>query len=86
MTGGRLIPWHEYVRVRPAMAGCPSNGVLGLRVEWDGHGEIVRICGVLGGPVREHVLFDRTADPAILTSSEIDAVVRAAVLALGDTA
>ncbi|UYW30366.1 hypothetical protein [Methylorubrum extorquens] len=86
MEGGRLIPWHAYVARRPAMAGCPSNGVLGLRVEWDGHGEIVRICGVLGAPVREHVLFDRTVDPAILTSAEIDAQVLAAVLALGDTA
>ncbi|WP_244413805.1 hypothetical protein [Methylorubrum extorquens] len=81
-----MIPWHAYVARRPAMAGCPSNGVLGLRVEWDGRGEVVRICGVLGAPVREVALFDRVADPAILTSCEIDAVVRAAVLALGDTA
>lgn len=80
---GRLIPWFTYVEKRPAMQGCPSNGVLALRVEWDGSGEVVRISGLVTGPAREVVFVDRTVDPAILTSAEMDAQVRAGVLALG---
>ncbi|MFJ7441090.1 hypothetical protein ACIQW5_25930 [Methylorubrum thiocyanatum] len=83
MLNGRLIPWHQYVEKRPAMQGCPSHGVLALRVEWDGSGEVVRISGLCTQPAREVVFVDRLADPAILTSAEMDAQVRAGVLALG---
>lgn len=83
MLAGRLIPWFTYVEKRPAMQGCPSNGVLALRVEWDRAGEVVRISGLVTGPAREVVFVDRTVDPAILTSAEMDAQVRAGVLALG---
>lgn len=83
MLAGRLIPWHQYVAKRPAMAGCPSHGVLALRVEWDATGEVVRISGLCTGPAREVVFVDRLADPAILSECELDAQVRAGVLALG---
>lgn len=83
MLAGRLIPWFTYVEKRPAMAGCPSNGVLAIRVEWDGSGEVVRISGLVTGPAREVVFVDRLADPAILSECEMDAQVRAGVLALG---
>ncbi|MFJ7441198.1 hypothetical protein ACIQW5_26510 [Methylorubrum thiocyanatum] len=83
MLNGRLIPWHQYVERRPAMQGCPSNGVLAIRVEWDGSGEVIRISGLVTGPAREVVFVDRLADPAILSECEMDAQVRAGVLALG---
>ncbi|UYW28235.1 hypothetical protein OKC48_06865 [Methylorubrum extorquens] len=80
---GRLIPWHDYVRIRPAMVGCPCPGILALRVEWEG-ADVVRICGLLAGPGREVPLLDLTReDPRpIMTEAEIDATVRAAVMAL----
>jgi hypothetical protein len=83
MLAGRLIPWHQYVERRPAMAGCPSNAVLALRVGSEGSGEVVRISGLVTGPAREVVFVDRIRDPAILSECEMDAQVRAGVLALG---
>lgn len=83
MLAGRLIPWFQYVERRPAMQGYPSNGVLAQRVEWDGTGEVVRISGLITGLVRKAVFVDQTADPAILTSAEMDAQVRVGVMPLG---
>lgn len=55
MLAGRLIPWFAYVEKRPAMQGCPSNGVLAIRVEWDATGEVVRISGLRTQLAREVV-------------------------------
>lgn len=80
---GRLIPWSTYVADRPSMAGCPSNGLMGILVDWDGAGEVTRIAGVLASG-REVLLADLVAKTPrpILSDAEVDALVRAAVMAL----
>ncbi len=66
------------------MAGCPSNGLLGVMLNWDAGGELTRVAGILPGG-REVLLADLVAeDPRpILSTGEVDSIVRAAVMALG---
>lgn len=82
---GRLIPWAQYVAERPAMAGCPDHGLLGIALDWDGAGELTRVAGVVAGG-REVTLVDLVAETPrpILSTAEVDALVRAAVMALGE--
>ncbi|WP_244507454.1 hypothetical protein [Methylobacterium phyllostachyos] len=65
------------------MAECPSNGLMGILVDWDGAGEVTRVAGVLASG-REVTLVDLVAETPrpILSTSEVDALVRAAVEAL----
>ncbi len=81
---GRLIAWPQYVAERPALAGCPASGLVGVLVEWDAGGEVVRIAGLLASG-REVTLVDLLSEEPrpILSAAEVDALVRAAVLALG---
>lgn len=69
------------------MAGCPSNGLLGITLYWDGAGEVTRVAGVLASG-REVTLVDLVAETPrpILSDGEIDALVRAAVMALAEGA
>lgn len=82
---GRLIPWSTYVAERPAMAGCPDHGLLGIVLDWDCAGELTRVAGVLGAG-REVTLVDLVAETPrpILSQAEVDALVRAAIEALGE--
>lgn len=84
---GRLIPWAQYVAEHPSMAECSANGLMGILVDWDGAGELTRVAGVLAGG-REVTLVDLVAETPrpILSTSEVDALVRAAVMALGEVA
>ncbi|WP_342163136.1 hypothetical protein [Methylobacterium sp. SD21] len=84
---GRLIPWATFVADRPSMAGCPANGLLGITMDWDGAGEVTRIAGVLASG-REVLLVDLVAENPrpILSTAEVDALVRAAIEALGEGA
>jgi len=83
---GRLVSWAQYVAERPAMARCPSNGLLGVKLNWDGAGELTRVAGILLGG-REVTLVDLVAETPrpILSMSEVDAMVRAAIEALGES-
>lgn len=84
---GRLVSWAQYVAERPAMAECPSNGLLGVMLDWDAGGEIARVTGILPGG-REVLLADLVAeDPRpILSTIEVDSMVWAAIETLAETA
>jgi len=79
----RIVPWDTLIAGRPALADCPRNGVTAILYDTD---EPSVLRGLLDGG-REVLLLDLNDRPEIdgpvVGFGNVDARLRAAVLALG---